>query len=88
MGGEEVFDHWEVEDVFQHLDVVGYGVNDFDFEGAVSLGADSGHVDVWDVGDFVFGKRFGGGEDLVGDGFWCRGSIGEIVLDAKVFVGS
>lgn len=88
VGGEEVFDHRKVEDVFQHFDVVGDRVDDFHFEGAIGLGANGGHVNVRNVGDLVFRERFGGREDFVGDGFWCRGAIGEVVLDTKVLVRS
>lgn len=70
------------------MDVVGYRVDDFHFEGAIGLGADGGHVNVWNVGEFIFRERFGGREDLVGDGFGCWGAVGEVVLDAKVLVRS
>lgn len=53
VAGEERFDHREVENVSQHLDVVGGGVDDLYFERTVGLTADVLEVDVGYFGDLV-----------------------------------
>lgn len=82
--GEEALDQVEVEDVLQHLKVVGDGVDDLDLEGAVGASADRGDVDLGDVGDFVGGQGFGDLEDAVRDGLWGWTAVGEVVLDTEV----
>jgi hypothetical protein len=86
--GEELLDQVEIEDVLQHVDVVGGAVDNLDLEAAICLGADGANVDVWDIGQLIGGQRLGGFEDLVGDGFGSRSAVGEVVLDAEVVLGA
>ena len=46
IGLEEGFDEIEIEDFFEHVDVIGYGVNDFNGEISVGFGANLGEVDL------------------------------------------
>ena len=85
---EERLDEIKVEYVFQHLDVVLSGVNNFDLERAIRLGADGAEVDIRDIGDLVGGQGFGNTVDLIRDTFWCRCAVCKIVFDAKVLSGS
>ena len=85
-GGKEFLDEGKVEYVFEHLNVIACGIDDFHFDGAIGSGAYGGHVDIGDIGYFVFGERFRSSKDLAGDGLWCGCSIGEVIFHAKVLV--
>lgn len=86
--GEELLDQGEVEDVLQHLGVVGSAVDDLNLEVAVRLGANGRQVNVGDVGDLVGLEGLGGFVDLVGDTLGGGATVGQVVLDTKVLVGT
>lgn len=88
VGLEELLDEVEIEDVLEHLDVVNSAIDDLNLEGAVGLGADGGDVDIGDVGDLVGGEGLGGLVDLVGDGLGGGATVGKVVLDTEVVLGT
>lgn len=81
---EEFLDKREIEDILQHLNIVGSGVNDLDFQVSVCLCANCSDIDFWNVGDLVLRERFRSSVDLVGDGLWSGSAIGKIVLDTEI----
>lgn len=83
---QEGFDEGKVEDFFEVVDVILGRVDDLDVDGTNLLLADLGKIHVGQIGhDLVGLKGFGCVVDFVGDALRCRGTVGEIVLDAKVF---
>ena len=85
---EKLLDEREVEDIFQHLSVVGARIDDLDLEGTICLCANCVDVNIWDIGDLVGSKFLGCFEDLVCDGFWSWSSVCEIVFDSEIILWS
>lgn len=63
-------------------------MNDLNLEGAIAADANRSGVDLRKVNVFVGGEGLGDFIDLVGDLFGGGCAIGEVVLDAKVVVGT
>lgn len=61
-------------------------MDDLHLKVPVSLCADCGKINIWDVGNLVGGEVLGSLVDLVRDAFRSRGTVGEVVLDSKIFV--
>jgi hypothetical protein len=85
---EELLDQVKVEDVLEHVDIVGSAVNDLDLEGSVGVRADIGNINVGDRGNLVGGEGLGGLVDLVGDRLRGRTAVGQVVLDTEVVLGA
>ena len=63
-------------------------MDDFHLEGPICVGTNGGDIDFGDVSDFVGCEILGSFVDLVRDGFWGWGTIGEVVFDAEVVFGA
>lgn len=85
---EELLDSGEIENVLQHGGVVGSAVDNLNFERTVGLGANSLEVDIRDSGKLVGGQSLGGFEDLVGNRFGGRATVGQVVLDTEIVLGA
>lgn len=81
---EKLLDEREIEDLLQHKGVVLSGVNDLNLQIIIGLGANGLNVDIWNIGNLVFGKVLGSLKDLVGDRLWSWSTVCEVVLDTEV----
>jgi hypothetical protein len=63
-------------------------VDNLDLQWAVALGTNAGQVDLRDIGIFIRGKGLRGFVDLVGNGLGGGGTVGQVVLDTKVGIGT
>lgn len=88
VGGEELLDEIEVEDVLKHVDIVGGAVDDLNLKGAVGLSAEGRNINIGDVGNLVRGQGLGSLVDLIGNGLGGRATVGEVVLDAEIVLGA
>lgn len=88
VGAEELLDEIKVEDLLHHCHVVGRGVDNLHLDGTVGLGANAGSVHIGDVNNVIGGQGLGGLVDLVGDRLGGRGTVGQVVLDTEVGVGT
>ena len=88
MRSEELPDQAKVKDVLEHLDVVGRTVNHLNLEVSVAAGTGGRDVHIGNAGNLVRGQLPGHLEDLVGDGFGGRATVGEIILDAEIILGA
>lgn len=88
VGVKEVLDQVEIEDLLHHSHVIGGGVDNLDLDGAVALGANDGGVNIGHVNVVVGGEGLGSFIDLVGHGLGGRSTVGQVVLDAEVVIGT
>jgi hypothetical protein len=63
-------------------------MNNLNLEVAVGLGTDRRKVNIGNVGNLVLGEGLGGLVDLVGDALGSGGTVGKVVLDTKVLLGT
>lgn len=86
--GEELLDQGEVEDILEHLSVVGSAVDDLDLEVSVGVCANLREIDIGDICDLVGLESLRGLVDLVGDALGRGATVGQVVLDTEIFVGT
>lgn len=88
VGAEELLDQIEIKDLLHHGHVVGGRVNDLNLEGAVVLDANGGGIDIGNIEVFVGSEGLRGLEDLVGNTLGGGSTVGQVVLDTKVILGT
>ena len=88
VGAQELLDQIEIEDLLQHGHIVRSRVDNLDLQWAIGLASNVRDLDVRNVGILVGGQGLGGFVDLVGHGLRSRSSIGKVILDTKVIVGT
>lgn len=88
VGVEELLDQVEVENLLHHLDIVGGRVDNLHLQGAIGLGANTGKINLGDLSVVIGGEGLGGFVDLVGDCLGGGGTVGQVVLDTKVGIGT
>jgi hypothetical protein len=86
--GEHVADHVEIEKLLHQRLVVGDRIEDLDTHAVELAGPDPVERDIGRIGDQVAFDLLGFGEDRFGDLLGRRPSIGDVVLDAEIAVGS
>lgn len=88
VGSKKLLDGVKVEDVLEHSDVIGSAINDLNLESTISLGTNGGNVNVGDRGELVGSQSLGGLEDLVRHGLGGGATVGQVVFDTEVCLGT